>query len=116
MTETDSSISRKVSIADTEKIGSVTKIDEAEVEVATVTPSTKAAGELNTAAVGPFGGFFGVSRSQAEEHRAIGLNLSKRHFTRALANRNAEDDAAAAAAITELEKIGSTDEDDEAEI
>ncbi|CCU76429.1 Egh16H1-like protein [Blumeria hordei DH14] len=67
----------------------------------------------NAAAAGPFGGSVAVTQSPAAKKRAIEYNLSKRHFARALAKRNAEDDAAAA--IAELEKIGSATKDDEAE-
>ncbi|SZF02778.1 unnamed protein product [Blumeria hordei] len=69
----------------------------------------------NAAAAGPFGGSVAVTQSPAAKKRAIEYNLSKRHFARALAKRNAADDAAAAAAIAELEKIGSATKDDEAE-
>ncbi|SZF02780.1 unnamed protein product [Blumeria hordei] len=67
----------------------------------------------NAAAAGPFGGSVAVTQSPAAKKRAIEYNLSKRHFARALAKRNAEDDAAAA--IAELEKIGSATKDEEAE-
>ncbi|VCU41347.1 Bgt-51561 [Blumeria graminis f. sp. tritici] len=69
----------------------------------------------NAAAAGPFGGSVAVTQSPAAKKRAIEYNLSKRHFARALAKRNAEDDAAAAAAIAELEKIGSATKDEQAE-
>ncbi|VCU41319.1 Bgt-50567 [Blumeria graminis f. sp. tritici] len=69
----------------------------------------------NAAAAGPFGGSVAVTQSPAAKKRAIEYNLSKRHFARALAKRNAEDDAAASAAIAELEKIGSATKDDEAD-
>ncbi|KAI1007405.1 Appressiria-specific vitulence factor [Podosphaera aphanis] len=60
----------------------------------------------NQAAAGPFGGSAAYTQSPAAKKRAIEYNLSKRRFARALIKKTQEDDAAAAA-IAELEKMGS---------